>query len=106
MMKSIEKGMVKMIKGMVKINGDMMMLEDEGETRMPCSSSPPTLCSRRTHPVIATHFRPKIRQSLGISPYFLVLEHLSKPRNSPSLLEISNLRCLLAFVRWLLLVWV
>ncbi|GKV30471.1 hypothetical protein SLEP1_g39276 [Rubroshorea leprosula] len=26
-------------------------------------------------------FRPEIRQSLGISPYFLVLEHLLNPEN-------------------------
>ncbi|GKV02725.1 hypothetical protein SLEP1_g15122 [Rubroshorea leprosula] len=31
MMKSMVKGMVKMMKRMVKINGHMMMLEDEGE---------------------------------------------------------------------------
>ncbi|GKU89529.1 hypothetical protein SLEP1_g3655 [Rubroshorea leprosula] len=72
------------------------------ETRVPCFSSPPTLCTRRAPPLSPPIFRPEHRQSLGISPYILVLE----PRNPPSLLEIPDLRCLLLSVRRPLLVWV
>ncbi|GKU99787.1 hypothetical protein SLEP1_g12581 [Rubroshorea leprosula] len=55
-------------------------------TRVPCSSSPPTLCTRRTPQPPPPIFRPEIRQSLGISLYFLVLEHLLDPENPESTL--------------------
>ncbi|GKV35925.1 hypothetical protein SLEP1_g44126 [Rubroshorea leprosula] len=63
---------------------------------------PPTLCTREApqpQPLISGR---EHRQSLGISPCFLVLE----PRNRPSLLEIPDLRCLLPSVRRPPLVWV
>ncbi|GKV05474.1 hypothetical protein SLEP1_g17481 [Rubroshorea leprosula] len=50
-------------------------------TRVPCSSSPPTLCNPTSPPLPPPISGREHRQSLGISPYFLVLE----PRNSPPL---------------------
>ncbi|GKV37110.1 hypothetical protein SLEP1_g45174 [Rubroshorea leprosula] len=48
---------------------------------------PPDPLHPRSPPTTATHFQPEIRQSLGISPYFLVLEHLlnlENPRSASS----------------------
>ncbi|GKV00533.1 hypothetical protein SLEP1_g13208 [Rubroshorea leprosula] len=47
------------------------------------SLPPPTLCTRRAPQLPPPIFRPEIRQSLGISPYFLVLEHLVNPKIPP-----------------------
>ncbi|GKV03563.1 hypothetical protein SLEP1_g15841 [Rubroshorea leprosula] len=45
---------------------------------------PPTLYTREAPQLPPPIFRPEIRQSLGISPYFLVLEHLLNPENPRS----------------------
>ncbi|GKV43864.1 hypothetical protein SLEP1_g51114 [Rubroshorea leprosula] len=61
------------------------------------STSPP----RHRHP-----FPVGNPAKLGDFSLFSCLRTPSKPRNSPSLLEIPDLRCLLSFVRRPLLVWV
>ncbi|GKV46483.1 hypothetical protein SLEP1_g53464 [Rubroshorea leprosula] len=52
------------------------------QTRVPCSSSPPTLCTRRAPPVTATHFPAGNPAKLGDFSLFSCLRTPVEPRKS------------------------